>query len=299
MAKKERRRWGDRKDAKLVRELDGMHLVIPMIFPNRTDNEAFVTERIDLTNAAAYLDKLNAENTDGYKYNIFQLIVTTMIRTITLRPYMNRFICNKQLYQRNDITASFTMKKQFSDHAGEGLARITGKPDSNIFTIHEEMRKQVTSCKSGNSDASSDALDAFLKFPRFITRIATRFFCFLDRHGWVPSSMSATDPYYASVLLSNLGSIKLHSGYHHLSNWGTTSVFVVVGERKKRPFFNEDGTYEMRDSIDLGMTVDERIADGYYYSKTIRLMKHLLEHPELLEEPATKEVDYEPQKVTK
>ncbi len=299
MAKKERRRFGDRKDAKLVRELDGMHLVIPMIFPNRTDNEAFVTERIDLTNATAYLEKLNAQNTDGYKYNIFQLIVTTMLRTIMLRPHMNRFICNKTLYLRNEITAAFTMKKQFSDTAGEGLAKIHGKPDTTIFTVHDEMRAQVTQCKSGKNDHTSDVLDMFLKFPRFISRIATRFFCFLDRHGWVPSSMTVTDPYYSSVLLSNLGSIKLHSGYHHLSNWGTTSVFVIVGERKKRPFYHDDGCFDMRESIDLGLTVDERISDGYYFSKTIRLMKYLLENPELLEQPASQPVDFEPQKVTK
>ncbi len=299
MAKKERRRFGDRKDAKLVRELDGMHLIIPMIFPNRTDNEAFVTERIDLTNAAAYLDKRNAENTDGYKYNIFQLIVTTMIRTVTLRPHMNRFICNKNLYQRNHITAAFTMKKKFSDEAGEALAKIHGQPDSTIFTIHEEMRAQVMDCKQGKNDATSDVMDMFLKFPRWLTKIVARFFCWLDRHGWVPNSISATDPYYASVLLSNLGSIKLHSGYHHLSNWGTTSVFVIVGERKKRPFYNDDGSYEMKDSIDLGLTVDERISDGYYFSKTIRLMKHLLENPELLEQPASQPVDFEAQKVAK
>ena len=67
--------------------------------------------------------------------------------------------------------------------------------------------------------------------------------------------------------------------------------FVVVGEKKKRPFFDEEGNCEMLDSIDLGLTVDERIADGYYFSKTIRLVKKLLENPELLEQPLSSEVD--------
>ena len=49
----------------------------------------------------------------------------------------------------------------------------------------------------------------------------------------------------------------------------------------------------MRESVDLGFTVDERIADGYYYSKSIRLFKHLLAHPELLELPFEQEVDYD------
>lgn len=293
MAKKEKRRFGDRKDAKLVRELDGMHLVIPMICPNRADNEAFVTERIDLTNAAAYLEKLNAENTDGYPYKIFQLIVATMIRTVTQRPHMNRFICNNNLYARNEITAAFTMKKKFADDGGEALAKIHGKPDTTLFSIHEQMRKQITECKSGKNDTASDVMDTFLKFPRWLTKIVAALFRWLDRHGWVPTSISSADPYYASVYLSNLGSIKLHAGYHHLTNWGTTSVFVIVGERKLRPFYHADGTAEMRDSIDIGMTVDERISDGYYFAKTIRMMKYLLEHPELLEQPASEPVDFE------
>ena len=116
--------------------------------------------------------------------------------------------------------------------------------------------------------------------------------CWLDRHGWVPNFLIATDPYYSSVVLTNLGSIRLHSGYHHLTNWGTNSLFVAIGERKKRPFYQEDGTVTMRDSIDLGLTIDERIADGYYYSKTVRLLRKLLEQPELLEQPLGTPVEY-------
>ena len=41
----------------------------------------------------------------------------------------------------------------------------------------------------------------------------------------------------------------------------------------------------MKDSVELGLTVDERIADGYYYAKSIRLLKKLLDNPELLERP--------------
>ena len=115
---------------------------------------------------------------------------------------------------------------------------------------------------------------------------------FLDRHGKVPKSMIANDPYYSSVVLSNLGSIKLKSGYHHLTNWGTCSMICLIGEIKDRPFFKEDGSVQMRSSVDLGLTIDERLADGYYYSKTMRLVRKLLENPELLEQPLNTEVEY-------
>lgn len=47
----------------------------------------------------------------------------------------------------------------------------------------------------------------------------------------------------------------------------------------------------MRESIDLGITIDERLADGYYYSGSVRLLRKLLENPELLEEPLSERVE--------
>jgi pyruvate/2-oxoglutarate dehydrogenase complex dihydrolipoamide acyltransferase (E2) component len=108
----------------------------------------------------------------------------------------------------------------------------------------------------------------------------------------MPASVTEGDPFYGSVYLSNLGSIKLQAGYHHLANWGTCSVFCTIGEKKMRPFYNPDGTFEVKECIDLGLTIDERIADGYYYSRTIQLLKTLLENPELLEKPLSEEVDF-------
>lgn len=56
--------------------------------------------------------------------------------------------------------------------------------------------------------------------------------------------------------------------------------------------FDADGSVTMQETVDLGLTIDERIADGYYYSKTIRLLKKLLENPVLLETPANEKVEY-------
>ena len=118
----------------------------------------------------------------------------------------------------------------------------------------------------------------------------------LDFYGRAPYDLVKTDPNYATCFVTNLGSIKLKSGYHHLSNWGTNSIFVVVGEKKLSPFYDEKGNVTMKETIDLGLTLDERLADGYYYSKTVKLVKYLLENPHLLELPACEEVDYEQRK---
>lgn len=288
---KKKKRFGDRKDGTLIRNLDGMHFIMPLIYPNRCDNEAYISERIDLTAINAYLEKKN-EGESEFKYTLFHLIVTAMLKCIHLRPKLNRFIANKNTYQRNEVSAAFTIKKHFTDESREGLAFIHSKPEDTVDSIHEDIRSQVMHCRSGKIDKSSDAMHIFNKMPRFFSKFIVWLMTVLDRHGKVPASLIETDPYYSSVLLTNLGSIKLKCGYHHLTNWGTTSVFVVIGEKKIRPFFKEDGSYDMADSVELGLTIDERLADGYYYSKSIRLLKKLLENPELLELPLSEEVEY-------
>ena len=148
-------------------------------------------------------------------------------------------------------------------------------------------------CRSDKLDDGLKVADVICKVPRFLLNWVGMLLRFLDRHGWLPQSVIKGDPNYSSVYLTNLGSIGLNAGYHHLSNWGTMSIFVVIGGIKKRPFFEDEGNITMRDSVDLGLTIDERIADGFYYSKSIRLIKKLLENPELLERPLEEEVEFE------
>lgn len=286
-----KKKLGDRKDGARLTNIHPLHRVMPLMYPNRCDNEAFISERIDLTNLNAYLEKKNASE-PAYKYNLFQAMVTAMLKTITLRPKMNRFIANQTMYQRNEVSAAFTVKKIFSDHGEEALAIIHSKDSDTIDTVHDEIYRQVSFCRSDKKDDGMKSVDLVGRIPQFVFHPIGILLRFLDRHGWVPQALIKGDPYYSSAVLTNLGSIGLNAGYHHLTNWGTTSVFCAIGEIKMQPFFAEDGSVTMRECVDLGLTIDERLADGYYYSRTIRLLKKLLENPELLERPLKEEVEY-------
>ena len=287
----QKKRRGDRKDGRLLRELDSLHFITGIIYPNRCDNEAYVSECIDLTAMNAYLAEKNRTETD-FPYTMFHLVVTALLKAITLRPKLNRFIVNSNFYQRNEVSAAFVVKKQFSDKGAEALAVLHSREDNTLEDVHAYIRKQVTECRSDKVDPTTGVMDYLNKIPRFISKTAIRILMWLDKHGWVPADIIATDPYYNSVVISNLGSIKLKCGYHHLTNWGTCSMFCIIGEKSKRPVYHDDDTFEMREMLDLGLTIDERLADGYYYSKTIRLLKKLLENPELLETPASQEIEY-------
>ena len=292
-----KRRRGDRRDATLVRDLDSMHVFMPIMMPNRTDNEAFIQELVDMSAVEAYLERKNAQS-PAYKYTFFHVILAALARTVELRPRMNRFIIGNRYYDRNHITFSFIVKKAFSDNADESVMILKYDPASEkpaIDMIHDKIADFVYSVRKGEKkDGTTDILDTLAKTPMWMRRLIVAILRSLDAHGHMPRDLAADDPFNSTVFISNLGSIKLNAGYHHLTNWSTNSVFVVVGEKHMQPFYGEDGSVTIKPALNLGLTLDERIADGYYYSKTIRLLKKLLAEPELLDIPSKEEltIDY-------
>ena len=287
---KSKRRWGDRIDATLVRDNDPLHFFMPYLYPNRADNEAVLQEEVDLTALNAFLAEKNKGLTTD-KYTLMHAVCTALVRTITLRPKLNYFIKGNRLYHRNDISLSFVVKKQFADNGKEALAFRKFGPETTIDTLHQTVMEEIHDCRSDKLDNSTAGMELFTHLPRWLMRIAMRILFLLDYYGRVPQALIKADPNYSTVLISNLGSIKLNANYHHLSNWGTCSLFLVIGEKHMAPIFQPDGSYEMREVVNLSITLDERIADGYYYAKSIQIFKHLLQHPELLNERADKEVE--------
>ena len=282
-----KRRWGDRKDGYLVRDLDSMHVIAPLIMPNRTDNEAVMTETIDITAINKYLEEKNVEGID-FKYTFFHIILAALAKTVVLRPRMNRFYKGAKLYDRKDIIFSFVVKKQFQDDAHEALALVKIDPESEISPIEQiytRVKKFVFSVRKENKqDKTSDIMDVLVtKLPSPILKFVFKILAWLDYHGHYPTFLMTEDPYFSSVFVSNLGSIKMKANYHHLANWGTNSFFVIVGEKHKKAFPTEDGGVEWREVIDLGLTIDERIADGVYFAKSLKIFRELIANPHLLE----------------
>ena len=287
-----RRKWGDRKDGVWLKDIPAMNRIMPPLMPNRADNEAHISVDIDARPLTAYLEKLNAGRTED-KYTFFHLISAAIGKAFILRPKMNRFICNNKMYQRKDVTVAFTVKKRFDDHSEEALAFFAYDPKDTIFTYHEKIMKVIHQTKSfEEKDTSTGAMDIITKLPQWLIVAIVKFVLWLDKHGWAPQSLIGSDPNHAAVFLSNLGSIGLPGGYHHLVNWGTNSCFVVIGKKHMKMDYDKFGLGDFHEVIPLGITLDERIADGYYYSGTVALVQELLEHPELLEMPADTPVEY-------
>lgn len=289
--KRQKREKMERRDGKRIIWPDGYHNILPYIMPKRTEAEVSLTEQFDVTELVKYMAERNEK--EGTNLKIFHAICTAIARTVYHRPKLNYFISGRRFYERPDITLSFVVKQQFKDDADETLMFMKVEPDMNLDSVSKLIIGDVTKVRKEKSNDLDKLMNFVGSLPRPILEVFFGSLKILEYHGKMPKSLTAGDPNYSSVLLSNLGSIKSDSCYHHLSNYGTCSVMITIGVLHKEQKQMPDGSWEPRDVINCTFTIDERLADGFYYAKSLRIAKYVLEHPETMAEPISKPVPVE------
>ena len=285
MSEKRKRSMKDTKYGRYVKA-PGLQTVMGYLMPKRTECEVCLKDSIDATEMVKYLKIKNADPSNG-KYTIFHCVVTALAKMVMERPLLNRYIQGYRLYERDRVSISFVVKRRFADLAEESLMVLEPGDEDNIDTISRQIVGEVTETrKSEHSTGGIDEiLDKFAALPRPVLIIAIRIIRWLDFWGVNPRILTDGDPNYTTILCSNLGSIKCPSVYHHLNNYGTNSIMVTIGTLHKEEVIAEDGSRQIRDMIDFSATVDERIADGFYFAKSLKLIKHIFANPEMLEMP--------------
>ena len=283
---KPKRRWGDRRDGRWVREVTGLQCIMSNLMPNRTDCEVCLQDKFDVTELMAYLEKKNASHPD-YKTTLFHCILVAVTKMVRERPFLNRFIQGRRTYERYEISLGFVAKRRFADGAEESLMVLTPSDEDTLDTVSRKIVGDTTKLrKSETADGGIDAtIDVFKKIPRLLLMFVIRCIRWLDFWGLVPKSLTEGDPNFTSVFLSNLGSIKCPAVYHHLNNYGTNSIMVTIGTLHKEELIMPDGTKQIRDVVDFCATLDERIADGFYFARSLKLIRHIFAHPEMLDRP--------------
>lgn len=262
----------DRKDGKVITiDNDPFHSIVPYVMPKRTEAEVSATETFDVTKLLKKLESYNKKN--GTNLKLFHAFCMAAGKTIYHRPKLNIFIAGRRYYQRNDITLSFVAKQKFADEAIETLMFMKIKPEDTILSISKQILGDVKKARSEGSNSLDDTMSFVGKLPRFILEILFWVIRKMEYFGIMPESLQKGDPNYSTMLLSNLGSIKAVSCYHHLSDYGTCSIMGTIGTTK------EEGKKKI---LPVTITFDERIADGFYFAKSLRLIKYMLENPDEL-----------------
>ena len=273
--------FGHRSDGKKIKKLTPIFKIMPCVMLDRADSQVYFKQDIALKYLDEYIDRKAEE---GIRLSYMNIIYAAIVRIIGERPRLNRFAMNGALYQRNKIYVSLVIKKSLTDDGVETPLKLKFNGDENIFEIKEKLDATIEKNKDVEASNKTDKLVSILSaIPSGLIRAIVKILMFLDKHGIMPKKIIEASPFHTSVFLTNVGSLGIDSIYHHIYNFGTTSMFFSMG-KKKKSYIYEDEEFKEEKCITLAFVGDERICDGYYYASSFKLLSKYLKKPELLEE---------------
>lgn len=273
--------FGRRKDGKRVKHMNIIDKAEPFFMPMRIDAVNYAHIKIDCEGLDEFIKK---EREKGNHISYMHVVIATIVRILYVREKLNRFVMNDIIYQRNGIYISMDVKKSLSDDGEILTLKFPFKGTENLYEVKKIIDDEIAKnlAKDAEEHATTKNAENLTRLPAWLLRIAMRIVRFCDRHGILTGLLLKASPFHTSCFLTNLKSIKLNYIYHHLYNFGTTTVFVSMGKEQMEPVVLKDNTIGVAKIMNLGFSLDERVADGLYMGKSLRFFETLLKNPEEL-----------------
>lgn len=252
-----------------------------MSFLMRGRNEAAVyfEHRIDLTRTLPWLAQRRNPNLPAAQQpKLFHLILYALASILHDRERVNRFTVGHRTYQRNGVFLSFAAKKAMTDDAPLATIKRRFDKGESFDALVASLTGDIVEARSDKPSHIDKELNVLLKLPGFLLAFLIGVLKRLYKWGLAPRSFVDTDPMYASAFVANLGSIGLDAAFHHLYEHGTCPLFMTIGRVVDAPLVI-DGKLEVRPTVTLRFTYDERIEDGLYAAKTLELLSQRIADP--------------------
>ena len=285
-----RRRFGDRKEGRLLRTLPAFNKFIPFIMPERNDRLIHYEEAFEVTELDRRLRKLRV---NGYKgIGILHFLIACYIRAVSMLPGVNRFVVGRRIYAHDDIEVIMTVKREISLNAEETTIKVKFEPTDTIFDVYRKMNEKIDEIKTSDEQNNTEEIaGAFARLPRFLIRFIIWILRVMDYFGWLPQSIMDASPFHGSMIITDLGSLRIGPVYHHIYNFGTLPVFIAFGAKYHKYEINRHGQVQDNKYIDTKLVLDEGIVDGHYYAQLLQAFRYMFQHPEIVENPPTKVVE--------
>ena len=268
-----------RADGYRVRSNDAMYELVPYIMPYRYDASNSVTVDIDLDLMQDYIRKCRKK---GINMSHMSIIIAGALRIASQNPFLNRFVMNRKIYARNHFCVSFVTLQP--GKTSDTVNKLYFNLDDDIFTVNQKVQEAIERTQQPTSQNALDKLMASLLRIPFLVGAAVGVLKFIDKYFTLPFSIINASPFHTSLFITNLASIRTNAIYHHLYEFGTTGIFISMGQPEKKVEKNGE-TVEETKIMPLGIVTDERIANGHYYGRCFRELNRYYRNPELLEIP--------------
>ena len=286
-----KRRFGDRREGRLLRSLEAFTKFIPFIMQTRNDANNLFSDSVEVTE----LDRwLRAKRAEGWKgLGMLHVFVAAYVRTIAARPALNRFVSGQRIYARNSIEVIMAVKRSLTDAGTETMIKAEFEPTDTVFDVYRKLNQKIDEIKADDgSNNTEQVAETLSRLPRLVLRFAIWLIRVGDYFGLLPKSLLDASPFHGSMVVTDLGSLGIPPVNHHLYNIGNVPVFMAFGAKRRAVELDNEGKPVERKYMDYTVTTDERICDGYYFATGFKYMKYYLRNPALLESaPETVEED--------
>ena len=277
------RGWGDRYDGWRVRNVDVVFSVIPYFLRTRIDAQNFFETNLRVDSIEAFIKE---HKEDIPNLSIMHVVMAALIRLISQRPYLNRFVIWNKIFARNHMNFSIAVKRSLSDTGEETLIKPYFMPTDTLQDVVRKVEQERANNQQVGQKNASDKISKILGFlPDSLLRAVVFSLLHMDKVGIMPKAINQASPWHCSIFLTNIGSIGVESIYHHLYEFGTCSMFVAMGKKSRSHSFDKDGAIVAHKSIQLKFVLDERTCDGFYYASSMRQLSKYLDDPSLLLTP--------------
>ena len=291
METKQKRKFGDRKDARRIRDLTGLAQICIDLKPNRSVSDVYINQKMDVTKLVEYIERKKKE---GMEVSYFHAFVTAFGKLLYNRPKLNRFVANRHIYEHNEVVISFVAKVSFDDKSEELMILVPIDENDNLESLCKKVKEKVEHIRkhqSSSKKGANSAIDTLGKLPNVLRVPIIGLFKWCDKKGVLPASLVEDNLYYSSLIVSNLGSIHCGAIFHNITDFGSCSSLATMGEIHEEEIINDKGKKEIKKICEFGMNLDERIADGYYFAKSVNMLQYIFDNPEILEEKANEKVE--------
>jgi hypothetical protein len=221
--------------------------------------------------------------------DVFHLALWAIRDCMVRYPTMNRFVAGGRIYQRREISFSFAVKRRLQEGAPIAVVKRTFPPDEPFADLVAGIQAQLHDDRFGGPQGVDKELALLMKFPGFVRRLAIGAIRTGDRLGVLPKWYVDQDPMFASAFVAHMASFGMPAGYHHLYEYGTTGIFIVLGRPTTEPGSPTSGP-DRRRSMRVTFSFDERTEDGFTAWRSIQHFKRVVEDPDAAGLAAREEV---------
>lgn len=274
---------GDRKDGWLLRNVALFFSVVPFIMRTRLDSQNLYEETIDVE---PIMDFLRSHKEELPNVTMMTVFLAAMVRMLSQRPQLNRFVVHNKIYAHNTIEISIAIKRSMSDDGEETMIKPQFEPRDTLLEVQQKLEDSIKAALPSEQEGGIDKVAGILgSLPDWLFRFVTWIIYRMDDHRHLPLVLTQASPWHCSAMFTNVGSLGIGPIYHHLTELGTYSFFVAMGKRERQTVYDENGTASVKRTVGIKVVNDERICDGYYYAASMRYLRKLLMNPEQLLTP--------------